>query len=1151
MALSYPRRFNAGRGSELLYNEELHKSFEATRHLLDRPDELSVPKTQLDGALWLQRRDGNNELKTWVKSENRFVDVFANKFQIIDQMTSAVMPAKPVHGQFWIHNDVLCYYDGHQWKPVKALSQDSAQFDTSIFNDYIFASPLWRQGNTVVTDNDVESFTKIRREYLQGKIDLAADSAVYGTGKKWCIGDTVDIDEPEIDAAPEGLHQFVVPNIDIERVFLNGTLDHNYTKVNQFTITYEKKDLIDRTPTLIHVNPNKLVGIEKRLFKVDRSRPRIDVSNQRTEYYGFKLGSKQGQLLIPEAEQDDGGYIIDGDSGIILSRDQAQHYDYILTVTFAFESDNFSGYMKYVNDRQGTSSYYIPEFAGGNNVFVEGLALEGTEYHEDSKSKTISIKGSAEHLEVQIMHSGLREYGYVREMTHDNKAVINVLHDFVQPLVFLGGEALSPEDYTYDSAKNAFTIEHGRYNMPWVVLELCDKKHEITDTDGDFLTVGTNKKAGYKKTRGINGAERKIGPYLITGKDTHGDPVFDESGIVAIQYYDMLESVGTVAEEDDKKQGLIHYTNDDYTVENRLDSEGLVVGAFPNHAVLFVDGLMIKQDDLIIDRKNKTISAPGLRKGQRYILLKDKYNYFVNTSRLLPALEVDRLSDSLVYFNGKLLCNASAITKNEVPGKAAGWAKHNELVHFLDDTGTNPIDIRCYDAASSTWKILTMVERRAIYNMLDGYENMLRTIAFSFEWNKETDRIDVYAFHFANDAGRGLVIGNLPSEYDDPNSAIDEHNQPLAGVMSGDAPEIAANRIHFFEKDIRDAINDLPESFTGQFSTDPAHIEETIQKTREEAIRKLNTTPKYSSLHYHQFTIPEEYVPETGSLCVYVNGVRQYEVKELSENTFALPWPVRGLVTYTIESSKEAGDTVAKREVLGAVNAVPDLINTYHTTINLFPGKLVVYVDGVRQSQDSYHVLDAHTIMFKSSDTRLIGNSYNYPDETIMGAIQRPVSLHHRLDDRILVEVFQDHRWQEKHLFVKQKSENYILGAGEYDFDVSLLRSKDELKIYIDGLFFGLKDHDGYVCNKGDETLTITRPEIINRLIGDPLYEFLLKDKAAMRRWVQAENERRINRLMQSTYNMTREAAIAHLKNQGLYDQDRLPEQKDMIIEWR
>mgnify|MGYP000973513401 CR=1 FL=1 len=392
LALPYPRRFNAGRGSELLYNEELHKSFEATRHLLDRPDDMSVPKTQLDGALWLKREGGRNELKTWVKSENRFVNIFAEKFQITDQITNTIIPSKPVRGQLWIRNDVLCYYDGHQWKPVKALSQDSAQFGMSIFNDYIFASPLWRQGNTVVTDKDIDKFMDIRRKYLQGKIDLAADSAVYGTGHKWKIGDKIDIDKPEIDDFPEGLHQFVVPNIDMERVFLDDTLNHDYTKVNQFTITYKKDQLIDKIPSLIHVNPNKLVNIEKRLFRIDRGRPRIAISNQSTEYYGFKIESKQGDLLLPESEQDDGGYVVDGENGIILSRNQAQHYDFVLAVTFKFESDNSTGYMKYVNDRQKASSYYFPEFAGGNNIFIEGLALEGAEYSEDSKSQTVSIK---------------------------------------------------------------------------------------------------------------------------------------------------------------------------------------------------------------------------------------------------------------------------------------------------------------------------------------------------------------------------------------------------------------------------------------------------------------------------------------------------------------------------------------------------------------------------------------------------------------------------------------------------------------------------------------------------------------------------------------------------------------------------------------
>ena len=99
MASSYPRKFNVGRGSELLYNEELHKNFEATKHLLDVPEDTAVPVTQLDGALWLKREKGLNELKTWVKNEGRYVNIFANKFQIVDQITNTVIPPNPVPGQ--------------------------------------------------------------------------------------------------------------------------------------------------------------------------------------------------------------------------------------------------------------------------------------------------------------------------------------------------------------------------------------------------------------------------------------------------------------------------------------------------------------------------------------------------------------------------------------------------------------------------------------------------------------------------------------------------------------------------------------------------------------------------------------------------------------------------------------------------------------------------------------------------------------------------------------------------------------------------------------------------------------------------------------------------------------------------------------------
>ena len=53
------------------------------------------------------------------------------------------------------------YWDGTQWKPIKALEQDGSQFDMSIFDNYFIKSPLWKQGNTVVEDKDISKVNRI------------------------------------------------------------------------------------------------------------------------------------------------------------------------------------------------------------------------------------------------------------------------------------------------------------------------------------------------------------------------------------------------------------------------------------------------------------------------------------------------------------------------------------------------------------------------------------------------------------------------------------------------------------------------------------------------------------------------------------------------------------------------------------------------------------------------------------------------------------------------------------------------------------------------------------------------------------------------------------------------------------------------------
>lgn len=1154
MTLPYSRKFNAGRGSELIYNEELHKNFEATRHLLDKPEGDVEPKTPLDGSLWLKRKDGKNHLKTWVQAKNRYVNLFEEKFKITDYIMSMSTPKDPVEGQLWIHRGVMLYYDGSRWAPIRAQNFDALQFDVSVFEDFIFASPLWKHGNTIVEDKDIETFLEARRKYLQGKIDFMADSTLIGDGTKWKIGDkikdgTISLNEFKL----EGQHQFVVPRLEFARIFANSKLDWSYQAENQFTIKYPKHFLLGHKPSMVHVNPGRLCDIRKRLFRVDKQNPRIPVPIKNTEYYGFRLNEHGGHFLLPEETQDDGGYIRDNDRGIILSYNQAQSYDYVLSVTFVFETVRPTGTVKHLEGNKLPTSYFLPELEGSDNVFVEGFILEGTAYKKSNIYQTIKIDEDTSAAEVQVMKSGTREYGFVRDMTVDGKAILHVLHDFNRPLVFVGGEAMNPAtgEVSYDRDKNTFTVQNGRLNMPWVVLELSDHVHPAVDADGDLISAPDNKKAGYKITRNLDGTEIKEGPYLIKGRNPDNSPIYDETKVVEVVYYDIMESVGVISKKNTSGQGVIDYTTGDFSTEDILNGSGTKIGERVTHAVLFVDGLMVKREDLVIDKTNKTITAKNLRVGQDFILLKDKHNYFIDTKDLLPALDTGKLSESLVYLNGELLCNKSAFTQIIEPAAAKDKAAHQEIMYFLNTKTTAEKEVMEYDDINKKWLTLTPQIKKGLLAIIDSYENMPTTVGFKIPWSRKDDRLDVYAYNYADDVEHSLIIRNLPSYYDDPESVFDEKNKLLRDVMTGDAPEIAKNGIHFFEKDIREAVKKLPDEFIESLPMDPLHRQRSIKKAREEAIKNLNLTPKYSTVHYHQFDIDDQYIMNAGSLCVYVNGIRQYYVEEIKSNRFAIPWPVKGVVTYTIEFPEHGNSVVAAREIVDARNALNDLTNVYRTTTPLYPGKLTVYVNGVRQPHDAYTIMDAHTIMFLDKDTRLIGNIHNYPDENILNLQNKPVTLHHSLDDKIMIEIFQEHKWKEEHIKLEQSKQNFIVPMKKYDLTPDLVRTKDELKIYIDGLFFGLKDHDGYQRNRNSEILTITRPEVIERLVGDTLYEYLIKDKRAMKKYVDIQNEKLIRNLISSTYNMTRNEAIKHLKDQGLYDQERKPYIKDMIIEWR
>ena len=163
-----------------------------------------------------------------------------------------------------------------------------------------------------------------------------------------------------------------------------------------------------------------------------------------------------------------------------------------------------------------------------------------------------------------------------------------------------------------------------------------------------------------------------------------GKVTFDESKVVDIKYYDMMDSEGLVTDLDEATStAVIKYNNDDVEMKDILDEHGNKIGSYPDHIVLFVDGLLVKQSDLIVDTNKKTVTTPWLRQGQDYILLKDKYDKLIGSLSLLPALETGKLSESMVYHNGYLLGNLAPISTGVDKDIAALSASDHQVMCFV------------------------------------------------------------------------------------------------------------------------------------------------------------------------------------------------------------------------------------------------------------------------------------------------------------------------------------------------------------------------------------------------------------------------------------------------------------------------------------
>lgn len=953
MALDYHRNFNAGRGSDQLMNEELHKTVESVRHLLDVPEgSATMPNDlKLNGSLWLDLN--KNELNYYQRDKDAMVNIFANKFCITDHLMDDLPPADPVPGTFWISNGALMYFDGTTWAPIKAIAEDGSQFNIAAFEDFSLISPLQAASNTVVDDIDSTEET-FRKAVLEGKLDPENNAQWLETDEKfgpnWTLTEQT---YTEATIPPDVMCQFAVPNTTVGRFFVNGLYEPNVKKINGICIQYPKLSLVDKVPSFVHVNPGKVSKVTKHIFKINKLNPRIAFSAANTEFYGFKKDSHYGAFLRSGADQDHGDYICVPE-GINLNYNASQNFDYVVAVSYDFSWVRSTGRMSVSDSSESTSSYYLGDYGGPLDVFVEGYNMENNTFDYDSESRTVNFEDEIAGLEVSVMRSAKHEYGFIRETTLDGRGIIKLLDTFTKPLVFINGEAVHPSLGDLEIDGDKIYVVGAQRNMAWSVMEL-----------DDILKNG-----------------------------------------------DMFYAAGKVTDSDNEGNGHIMYDPALITANDGM--------------VLFIDGLLVKKEDIIRNEADQWITVSGLTAGQEYILLKDKYHNLYAENSLVPAFKTGRIDESLVYIDGQLICNDTVFVTTSDKTSEAKSAVNGEMKLFLASALDRTIgEFAVWDSYNKAWQPMDAEDQTALMTYIKSYENSLRAVKLDLPFDKDTQKMFAFAFSYASSVGETLKINSKNIE---------------AGTMT-------------------------------------------------------------VSLDGNSFPI------NTNSLSVWMNGIRLFEGWQPGSDQQSFDFNCEATdipdckITYCIEKPEKGNDKACIPELLTEKNLVEGTSNVYRTVGSLYPGRVTVYVSGLRQPKESWTIIDNNTILFKDQTTKLISSE----EEEIIGADGKISIIPHSVTDKILVEVRQEFMRKERTI-TWTETDNWDIDVEKYDLPLDILEAQDEILIFVDGTYTGLRSNFGYRIDRVKGCITILDGEVINMLCKDELASYFAIHPEAAATWQKQHN---------------------------------------------
>lgn len=1005
------RRFNMGRQGEQFLDPNSFKAFNRIKYIGNGPD-TPVQERQApiqDYSLWVDRSSNSDVLKAYHQDSQIWKPMFEGYYHPANLKEQ---PLNPTEGQVFIDdNGTIRYYEDKQWKVASAASLTNLSSVAAGLSYFLLMPNM-----SVITGSE--------RNYL-------------------------------------------VPHIQTGKLFDNKQyIPTTEYRGSEVSLVYPLEDGAKPKEKVswVHVNPNYLYGSRKRFIKVIDSIKNnnyfINVPTTNTEFYGFKEGKSYGTLLryIQNYDNED----INSEttdkisdyrrvSGGIQLINNGKEYDYVYAITYNFDTvDNDKwGLVRTGNITIGSNNdVFVGQINGTPLVFVDGTYLEQDDYIYNREEGMLSFSGATITNEMDLVVAAFADV-----VRNDDTEYSNI--EWVNKPIF---EVTATSK---NISNNTLTIQHE-------YLKQASKfKHPIVFVQGI---------AGfYDPDYGFND-EVEINSTTGTIKVFDFGPIAsdEEVKILIADIGDAKLSSGVIGE--DLK---IHHSNISNLEEYIVFVNGICTS--PSDHEVYEDYLMITELDeqSCVGMRYELMS---LNKGDTGIdlLFDSQVSNFTFQIEDNNASSVYNDCDMVMSYVYGGSVNGILIDKNHIQTAISTDRAYStgEILLVRDDNDENAFSYiyKIYNTDGTlSWKNFEDVYS---YNELTKMESMIIQFngngSISLISNDEIKgkNLAYYAYTYANEMDEVITSGrnndckiafedhmkdaNIPETQDFYVSRTQMYTPPGKGILGTYVNGIQVKSID-------------SETVLCKFSIDTP-----------ESINFVKTWGNQCDLYALLKAINDE------TSMVDLINMKQNEFKQELKDFAITENLLKGLksLSKTIKESEtenelfyfvekiEAGETISvNRDWLVHADRYTTFDNTYNAHSYIGPGAVDVYLNGVMLDKSSYSIFNNNNVILNDLSVAGGSDEYDLNDPSTHSLIKyyvteydaekdknigKIISFACSTPDEVMIEYRPDTTVRKVSYEIKENTydTNGVLMYEDYEFPNSLLKTKDVIKIWIDGILY-------------------------------------------------------------------------------------------------